>query len=122
MEKLNGDALEQVADYFGALAVPARLKLLNALRGGERSVGELTAVSGCSQANVSKHLAVLGRSGLVERTTRGTSAYYRITDPATYELCDLVCGQIGRRYAKQLDLQRKFARSVSRSPRSRTAR
>ncbi len=114
MEKLTDGALAQVAEYFGALAVPARLKLLNALRGGERSVGELTAASGCSQANVSKHLAILARSGLVERTTRGTSAYYRITDPATYELCDLVCGQIGKHYARRAELQRTFAGRLAR--------
>jgi DNA-binding transcriptional ArsR family regulator len=114
MEKMTDGALAEVADYFGALAVPLRLKLLNALRGGERSVGELAAVSGSGQANVSKHLALLAHSGLVERRTRGTSAYYRIADPATYQLCDLVCGQIGRNYAKRAELQRTFSTTISR--------
>jgi DNA-binding transcriptional ArsR family regulator len=109
MKILDDVALEHVADYFRALGVPLRLKLLNALRERECSVGELTEMLGCSQANVSKHLAVLNRSGLVRKTARGTSTFYRIADPRTYELCDLVCGQIGRRYAEETNLRRLFA-------------
>ncbi len=109
MEKFDDAALEQVAAYFAALAVPMRLKILNALRGGERNVGELTEHTGCTQANVSKHLAVLAQNGLVQKTSRGTSVYYTIADPSTYELCDVVCGQIGKRYAQQAPIGRMFS-------------
>src|SRR3990170_2807808 len=105
MKGLDDRALQDVAAYFGALAVPMRLKILNALREGERNVSELTGQFGCSQANVSKHLSVLAHCGLIEKVPRGTSAYYRITDPKIYQLCDLVCGQIGRRYALQAGRQ-----------------
>jgi DNA-binding transcriptional ArsR family regulator len=115
VKKLDDHALEQVADYFRALAVPARLKLLNALREGERNVSELTEIFSCSQANVSKHLAVLTQSGLVGRTSRGTSTYYRIADPEIYRLCDTVCDQIGKRYARQVQMQRMFSASVKHS-------
>jgi len=108
MERLDDRALEQVADYFRALAVPLRLKILNALRGGARNVSDLTAATGSSQANVSKHLAVLTQNGLVQRSPRGTTVYYRIADAGTYQLCDVACGQIGRRYAQHADLQRMF--------------
>ena len=108
MKGLDDRALQDVAAYFRALAVPMRLKILNALREGERNVTELTEEFGCSQANVSKHLSVLAHSGLIEKVPRGTSAYYRITDPKTYQLCDLVCGQIGRRYARQAERQKAF--------------
>ena len=109
MEKFDDAALEQVARYFAALAVPMRLKILNALRDGERNVGQLTECTGCTQANVSKHLAVLAQNGLVQKAARGTSVYYNIADPSTYELCDVVCGQIGRRYAQQVPLGRMFS-------------
>jgi len=109
MEKLDDRALERVADYFRALGVPLRLKILNALRDGERKVSELTLATGSSQANVSKHLAVLAQNGLVQRTPRGTTVYYQIADPETYRLCDVVCGQIGKRYAEQADLHRMFS-------------
>jgi len=101
MEGLDDRALARVADYFKALAEPPRLKLLNALREGERNVTELTALLGCSQANVSKHLAMLADHGFVRRESRGTSVYYRIADPRTYQLCDLVCGQIAERLGEE---------------------
>ena len=119
MEKLDDRALEEVADYFRALAVPVRLRILNALRDGERNVNDLTETVGCSQAYASKHLAVLAKSGFVERTARGTSVYYRIADPATYELCDLVCGQIQKRFAARAHVQKLFAQTTARAGRRR---
>ncbi|MDK2122743.1 metalloregulator ArsR/SmtB family transcription factor [Chitinimonas sp. DQS-5] len=98
MEAMSDQALQQVAQYFQALAEPNRLRILNALRGGERNVGELTEICGSSTANVSRHLALLARHGMVTREGRGTAVYYRITDPAIYALCDLVCGNIARQY------------------------
>ena len=89
-------ALEPLARYFRALSEPLRLQILDALREGPMNVSELTALLGCSQANVSKHLALLAEAGLVLREARGTSAYYRFADPQVYELCDLVCGQVAR--------------------------
>jgi DNA-binding transcriptional ArsR family regulator len=119
MHELDDQALDRVAEYFRALAEPSRLKLLNALREGERNVTELTACLGSSQANVSRHLTLLLGLGMVERATRGTSAYYRIADPRIYSLCDLVCGQIGRRFAAEVATQSKFLPQVG--PRGRSA-
>jgi len=124
MENLDDRAIEQVADFFGAFSVPMRLKILNALRGGERNVGDLTAEFGCSQANVSKHLSVLAHKGLIAKTLRGTSAYYRIVDPRIYQLCDLVCVQIGQRFAHQADMKDVFlkaARTTTAPARTTTA-
>jgi DNA-binding transcriptional ArsR family regulator len=90
-------ALDEIARQFRALSEPLRLRLLSRLREGECKVGELTRALGCSQANVSKHLATLQAAGIVERRTVGTAAYYRITDPSTIELCELVCDQVARR-------------------------
>jgi DNA-binding transcriptional ArsR family regulator len=108
MEGLDERALEQVADFFSAFAVPMRLKILNALRGGERNVSDLTAEFGCSQANISKHLSLLAQKGLIAKEARGTSAFYRIVDPRIYQLCDLVCIQIGQRFAQQAELKDMF--------------
>jgi DNA-binding transcriptional ArsR family regulator len=102
MQALDDRALAQVADYFRALAEPLRLKLLNALREGPLNVTELTTLVGSSQANVSKHLSQLAKCGLVRRSARGTSVFYEIADPRTYELCELVCGQITRQLVEQV--------------------
>ncbi len=96
MENLPPEALLEVAAYFQALSEPTRLKILNLLRQGERNVGELAQLCGFSAANISRHLALLTKHGLVARESRGTSVYYRIADESIYALCDLVCGNISR--------------------------
>lgn len=101
MANLPDQALEQVACYFQALAEPTRLKILNQLRDGERNVGELAQACSCTLANVSKHLSLLAKHGLVTRQNRGTSVYYQFADPSIYDLCDLVCGNIVRQLEKQ---------------------
>ena len=123
MENLDDRAIEQVADFFGAFAVPMRLKILNALRSGERNVGDLTTEFECSQANVSKHLSVLAQKGLIAKTVRGTSAYYRIVDPRIYQLCDLVCVQIGQRFAHQSEMKDAFLQvaRVAKVPKQKSA-
>ena len=100
MENLSPDALAQVAAYFQALSEPARLRLLNLLRGNERSVGELAEATGYSAANISRHLALLAQHGLLSREVRGTSVFYAIADPAVYELCNLVCDNLARRFER----------------------
>lgn len=122
MRNLDDTALGEIARYFGALAAPLRLKVLNALREGERNVTELTAVTGASQANASKHLAVLAQLGVVDKSARGTSVYYRIADPRIYRICDLVCGQVGERLGRQVELGRALAGELRPSRRGRRPR
>jgi DNA-binding transcriptional ArsR family regulator len=108
LKALDDRALQRLAEYFRTLGEPYRLKILNALRGGEKNVAELTALMGCSQANISRHMSVLANNGFVERTSRGKNSYYRIADPQTYQLCDLVCDQIAKRLIDTADLQAMF--------------
>jgi DNA-binding transcriptional ArsR family regulator len=100
MEGLSSEALTQVAAYFQALSEPTRLRILNLLRQQERNVGELAELCGYTSANVSRHLALLTQHGLVVRESRGNSVYYSIADPSVYQLCDLVCGNIARQFAR----------------------
>jgi DNA-binding transcriptional ArsR family regulator len=93
--------LDQIAARFRLLGEPLRLKLLAALTSGERSVGELVALTGANQPNVSKHLAALAQGGLVGRRKAGTTIYYALTDPSVLTLCDTVCYGIQRRFAAQ---------------------
>ena len=85
-----------IAQRFRVLAEPTRIKLLDELRSGAATVGELQERTGASQQNVSKHLGVLLNAGIVSRTKEGTSARYAIADPGVFELCDLVCGGLRR--------------------------
>ena len=111
MEDLPPEALQQVAAYFQTLSEPTRLQILNFLREGERNVGELAQLCGYTSANVSRHLAMLTKQGLVLREGRGTSVYYRIADPSVYALCDLVCGNISRQIERTAQHRKVFARA-----------
>lgn len=108
METLDDIAIAHIANYFQALAEPMRLKVLNTLRSGERNVGELAELLGCTTANISKHLSLLAQSGFVAREARGNAVYYRIADPAIFDLCNLVCGQVGKRLAAQAEMATKL--------------
>jgi DNA-binding transcriptional ArsR family regulator len=91
---LTNDLMELIAERFKALAEPARLQLLNALCGGEKTVGELMAGTGLGQANVSKHLQLLHGLGFVERRKAGLFVHYRLADDSVLQLCDIMCGRL----------------------------
>ena len=112
MENLPPQALDHVADYFQALSEPTRLQILNLLRHGEQNVSELAQTCGCSVANVSRHLSLLTRRGLVQRESRGTAVYYQIADPSVYRLCDLVCDSIARQLNSAAQGQQLFVRDA----------
>jgi len=88
--------LELIAGRFKILAEPMRLRILSALRSGEKTVTELVDETGAGQANVSKHLGLLHRNRLVERRKDGLNVFYSITDEGIFRLCDLVCGSLER--------------------------
>ena len=103
--ELTDSSAEVIAERFAALAEPMRLRLLNALRRGELNVGDLAEESGASPANASKHMQLLLQQGFVERRKDGTTIWYRIADPAVFELCSLISAGIDRvleRRRKQL--------------------
>lgn len=83
-----------VAERFKALGEPARLQILNCLRGGEMTVGELVDKTGFGQANVSKHLQLLHAMGFVRRRKDGLFVYYALADKGIFQLCDAMCGRL----------------------------
>ncbi len=95
------EVVDLIAERFRLLGEPMRIRILDRLRDGERGVGELAEDLGTSQQNVSKHLAVLVRDGIVAREKRGTSVRCRIADPTVFDLCEVVCDGLGR------DLERR---------------
>ena len=87
--------LKQVAERFRLLGEPVRLEMLNHLNiKGEMNVQELIDATGQQQANVSKHLKIMAKAGLVARRKEGLYVYYSIADPSISGLCLLVCGQL----------------------------
>lgn len=95
--------MDLVAERFRVLGEPMRLRILDALRQGERTVGELVEATEGTQANVSRHLTRLHALGFVTRRKEATCVYYRVADPEVYALCDLVCGGVRERAEQQLE-------------------
>jgi DNA-binding transcriptional ArsR family regulator len=90
---------EVKASLFRVLGHPARVRILELLRDGERSVGALQAELGLDSSGTSQHLAALRRIGLVESRREGTSVYYRVDDPRVFDLLAAGRDIIGRRIA-----------------------
>jgi ArsR family transcriptional regulator len=76
------------ADFFRALGHPARVRILELLRDGERNVRELQEALDVDSSNASQHLGALRKQGLVESRKAGTSTYYRARDPKIFELLE----------------------------------
>jgi len=91
---LPDDLVELIAGRFRVLSEPTRIKLLDRLRKGEATVLELSEPIGTTQQNVSKHLGVLQRAGIVARRKQGNFAYYRVIDEGVFSLCEDVCGSL----------------------------
>jgi DNA-binding transcriptional ArsR family regulator len=89
--------VELIAQRFRVIGEPMRIRLLDHLRSGPASVGELSEALGASQQNVSKHLGVLLQAGIVAREKRGNHSVYSITDESVFDLCEQVCGGLRRR-------------------------
>ncbi len=83
-----------VAARFRALGEPGRLEILQAMQGGEQSVGALVAATGRSQPNVSQHLAQLAQAGLVGARRDGQRVFYRVIDPYLARICEAVCDSL----------------------------
>ena len=129
---LQDDLVELIAERFRTLAEPMRIKLLDRLREGEATVLELTELVGTTQQNVSKHLVILLRAGIVARRRHGNFAYYGIADESVYSLCEAVCGslqeraealrRVTTRSGEEVRLEREHSRERGAGPRDRDAR
>lgn len=77
------------ADFFRTLGHPARVRILELLRDGERTVGDLQAALELDSSGTSQHLSILRRAGLLQSRREGTSVYYCVKDPRTFQLLEV---------------------------------
>src|ERR1019366_1249870 len=77
------------AEFFKTLGHPSRIRVLELLRDGERSVSELVPEVGIESSHLSQQLAVLRRANLVQTRKEGTSVLYSVGNPAIFELLDV---------------------------------
>ncbi len=102
-QEITDQLLEKIAARFRAMSNSVRLKILHELEEGELSVSEILSRIGGSQANVSKHLAVLRSAGLVASRREGPSVFYRISDPAVFTICEVVCDALHQQASDEIE-------------------
>jgi len=96
---LSPTSIELQAKLFRGFADPSRLAILEALREGERTVGDLVQATGLTQPNVSNHLGCLRDCGLVSTRQQGRFVHYSLSDPRVGQLlalADELLGEVAR--------------------------
>lgn len=76
------------AEFFKTLAHPLRIKILDALRGGEVGVNDLSVRLDVEQSTLSQQLAVLRKSNIVVGRKEAQNVFYSVRDPAIFQLLD----------------------------------
>lgn len=103
------DSMRNLVPYFRALADSSRLRLLALMSGGPLCVDDMALALAVPQPRVSRHLAYLRKSGIVESTRQGRRIYYRIvppSDPFTRKLMDGLQRQLAQKTSVQADRKR----------------
>ncbi len=80
----------RASEIFAALSNPTRLRIVEWLCHGERSVGDVATQMEIGQSGASQHLAHLARTGLVVSSAHGTSRHYRVRGPRVREILRLI--------------------------------
>lgn len=103
---------EELVDALKALAHPVRLRIMQALAGAERNVGEIDESSGIGQPTLSQQLAVLRNAGLVKTRKDAKLVYYRIDDARLARAASAM-GQFGGVAARPVRQSRPPASGVA---------
>jgi ArsR family transcriptional regulator len=94
MAPMTAEELERIAGRFRLLGEPMRLRILQAACKAPLTVGDIVEATGSTQANVSKHLALLAAAGVMSREKDGQCVYYGVKDRLVVQLCELVRTQL----------------------------
>ena len=94
---LTAEELSHLAGRFKLLGEPMRLKILQTVCHAPLTVSEIVNATGSTQANVSKHLALLAAGEILERKKDGQCVYYGVKDRLVLQLCELVRNQLNER-------------------------
>jgi DNA-binding transcriptional ArsR family regulator len=103
-------AIDAVASYFGVLSEPTRIRIMHVICEHEKTVSQIVDEIGASQTNVSRHLGIMHRSGVLARRKQGNQVYYRTADAAMVDLCRSVCKRISERMEEKMPLRSELLR------------
>lgn len=120
MDTLN-PAFDAVAAYFSVLSEPTRLRIMHAICEQEKTVSQIVEELGATQANISRHLNLMHRSGVLSRRKEGNQVHYRAADPAMVEICRSVCNRIAAQLDEKKPLRGDLLRLMPRPTRKKSA-
>lgn len=107
---MTGTIYEVKADFFKTLAHPGRIRVLELLRGGERSVSELIPDVGLESSHLSQQLGVLRRANIISGRKDGSSVYYSVVDRRIFDLLEtaklILTGSLTERQGLLAELDR----------------
>ena len=114
----SSEVFEALAACFRVLSEPTRLKIMHAVCEKEMSVSQIVEELGATQTNISRHLGLMHRGGVLLRRKQGSQVYYRLADAAMADICRSVCSRI----AGQLDARQPLRGALMKlMPRKRAA-
>ena len=93
-EAQQNEVFERAAELFGLLSTPIRLRIISELWNCEKNVGQLLNTIEVAQPNMSQHLNMLYRAGVVAKRRQGAQVFYRIADESVALVCRAVCTQV----------------------------
>jgi DNA-binding transcriptional ArsR family regulator len=105
----SGPLVDLVASRLALLADPTRVQLLTALEQGECSLQQLADNMTCTPQNVSRHMCILHRAGIVARRRDGNSTLYSLTDFSACRLLEQVLESVRGQIDELADLVRDAA-------------
>lgn len=85
---------EKAAEMFAVLSTPIRLRIISELCQGEKNVGQLLDQIDVAQPNMSQHLNIMYRSGILGKRRQGAQMFYRIADENAVVVCRAMCTQV----------------------------
>ena len=121
MDKLE-HAFDAVAAYFSVLAEPTRLRIMHAVCAEEKSVSQIVAELGATQTNISRHLNLMHRGGVLARRRDGNQVYYRAADAEMVEICRSMCNRIAAQIDEAKPLRGDLLRLLPRTKPNRNKR
>jgi DNA-binding transcriptional ArsR family regulator len=98
------DIFDLQAQLYQSLGNPVRLRIIQALKEGPKSVNEISIMISIPQSSISRHLAVLRSTGLLTAHRRAQEIMYEITNPKVVEVCNMMHGILAQREAQHRDL------------------
>jgi DNA-binding transcriptional ArsR family regulator len=103
-DEIKTEVLRMQAELCKSLSDPKRLRIIQELREGERTVSEIAEILEVKQSNTSQHLAILRKTGIISPRKVGNTVFYRLISPKIAEACDLVHEVIAEQLSKSQEL------------------